>query len=208
MTLTGFTDRSAKKPQSQSQPPTAAELMLQIEGKKAEILTAQKRQWQLVDRTTYDSAADLEYTELLGKIAALNADIDRLQSAIAKLAHTAKAAAVSESGAARQAKAAVFEQHAQRSLELVHEIADSLAAATKAVAAFYRECREMSASAPAGISLPMDTAAFDFLINGTTIQSFTERSSERDVLTIFNRPANRHRRFHPSNPLSSELSRS
>jgi hypothetical protein len=166
---TGFVDRSAKK-QPQPQPPTAGDLLLRIEAAKGQILVLQKQQYALVSAATYNDAANRQYTEILGQIAELERSITRDQLAITWQSHDAKVAAVSESATARRSKASMFEQHAQRSLDLVGEIAAGLEQATKAVESFYRSCNEMTAAAPAGINLPIDVFAFDFLINGTTIQ--------------------------------------
>jgi hypothetical protein len=168
MSTAGFVDRSKPKTQPQSQPPTAAEILLQVEAKRASVLTLQAQIYSIVERTTFDAAANRRYEELVAETAVLNADIAKLEAAFAKLQHSAKVTAVSESAAARRDKAAAFTAHAERSLELVGEIAAGLEQATAAIAKFYHSCREMTASAP--VNLPMDTAAFDFMINDTTIQ--------------------------------------
>lgn len=88
MSTAGFVDRSKPKTQPQSQPPTAAEILLQVEAKRASVLTLQAQMYSIVEppscstaRTTFDAAANRRYEELVAETAVLNADIAKLEAA-------------------------------------------------------------------------------------------------------------------------------
>ncbi len=62
--------------------PTAADILAQIEAKKAEVKRLTQRQYDLAPKTITDDAAEAEYQQLMRDTVEVHRDIERLQIAL------------------------------------------------------------------------------------------------------------------------------
>ncbi len=182
-------------------PVTAADILAQIEAKKAELRRLDRLAFDLAEKSVGNDEAEHQYHRCIEDSVAVQRDIERLQAALSGIEYRTAAAATTERAATRRGQLVEFEAQLQRRLAVVTELASAIETASKAYAAFTAETEKLAAYVPAGTSLS-GFPIFDYLVDG---RSFPVNLPMAIATEMFKTGQAPHLRLPGSKALTLEL---
>ncbi len=162
------TTASAGKPAA-AKSSSADDIMAQIDAKKSELQRLANLQYELAEKSVTDPDAERRYFQCIDDSVASQRDLERLQAALAGVQHRAHVDASTARATARRGQLVEFEAALGRRLASIADLANAIAAAGNAYAAFVQETERLGFHLPAGANLPTGLEGFEYQIGGRAL---------------------------------------